>query len=293
MTSFSITRGWLTPLHVLWLLVGVLTFVAAAIATVRLMGWPPMRRLIGSFVPVMLVLACGAVISGPVIGSSASASDLGPVQVTHWPVPTSRKVVYLTFDDGPDPVSTPYILSVLMAKHVPATFFDVGKNILRVPGPALVKMEVQEGMVVGDHSWSHPHFKKLTVAEARAELDKTADLIQHLTGVRPTYVRYPYGELNPAVEASLAGWGYHRSVYWNDGPRDYQRESDAALIAHAMLVVHPGAVILLHDTSKFGLRHLYYLPKLIDRLRAAGYQFGLIGQPQCHYPLTPANVAAE
>lgn len=283
--------------RLLWGGVGLLTLVAAGGAVGRILHWRPARIIIGALVPAMIV---GLAYTAPVAVGDSRPSGLiafGDKNVAiHWPAPPKgSKVVYLTFDDGPDPESTPYILSVLLAYHVPAAFFDIGKNIEREPGAALVKEEVQDGMVVGDHSWSHPHFPTISNAEAQSQILRTANLIQQITGVRPKYFRYPYGQRTNYVESHLSQWGFDHSVYWDDAGMDWFPLCPGATNIINTLVVnnpnlHDGSVLLLHDSSECGYQQLSYLPRLITQLRSMGYTFGIFGQGT--YPSTPAVAGA-
>lgn len=102
-----------------------------------------------------------------------------------WRGFTSRKLVALTFDDGPDPRFTPKILQILRKQKVKATFFVVGTNAKRYP--QLVKQEARDGHLIANHGWDHPEFELLSSKQMQQELDKTAFLIKKLVGYRPKF----------------------------------------------------------------------------------------------------------
>jgi peptidoglycan/xylan/chitin deacetylase (PgdA/CDA1 family) len=107
----------------------------------------------------------------------------------------SRKVA-LTFDDVPDPRFTPAVLDVLRTKKVCATFFVVGTRIVK--NPAIVRRIHQEGHVVGNHSYSHPDFSKLTLSKMQEQIIRAEKAINRVVGFKPKLVRPPYGEIVPA-----------------------------------------------------------------------------------------------
>ena len=276
-------------MRVLWIIVGVLTLAGAAVSVARLLHVRAVRYSAAAVLPVVLLLAGIGVQRLTQHPAAPGTVITGKLVAVRWPEPTTSKVIYLTFDDGPDPVSTPYILSVLMANHVPAAFFDIGKNILRDPGEALIKEEVQDGMIVGDHTWSHPHFPAVSDAEQESQVMEDANLIQQVTGVRPVYLRYPYGQKTAYTESRLASWGFEPSVYWTYAANDWYPLCPGVKVIteRALAGARPGAVLLLHDSSLCGFQQLSYLPAVIKDLKAKGYQFGLL-RPGT-YPHTPAR----
>ena len=125
----------------------------------------------------------------------------------------------LTFDDGPWPDTTAQILTILTQRKAPATFFVVGRQVLRYP--ELVRRELAVGMAVGSHSWSHPQpFDRLPVARIRDEIARGRRSLQAL-GVRPVGFRPPGGATSPAVAATAQAVG-DRTVLWSVDPADWR-----------------------------------------------------------------------
>src|SRR3984893_6484311 len=102
--------------------------------------------------------------------------------------------IAMTFDDGPSDKLTPKLLNLLAAHHIKATFFVIGQNV--VEHPEIVRRAAREGHEIGNHSWSHANFGKISDESARRELQKTDDAIKDAAGVQPTLFRPPYGSLS-------------------------------------------------------------------------------------------------
>jgi peptidoglycan/xylan/chitin deacetylase (PgdA/CDA1 family) len=179
------------------------------------------------------------------------------------------KSVALTFDDGPNPGFTDRVLDVLKAKHVHATFFDVGRMAQAYPD--LVKREIKEGHAVGDHSWSHPMLAHRSDSSARDELQRTRDLLRKL-GATCTVFRPPYGSYTGSTVAIASSLGM-RTVVWSADPSDYRRPPVGTIVARVMSQVRPGVIILMHDGGGDRSNTIAAVPIIIDTLRKQGYSF--------------------
>lgn len=195
--------------------------------------------------------------------------------------PSNRKLVALTFDDGPDNYYTPRILDILQAKGVHATFFMVGKQAKHFP--LIVKKIAEEGNAIGNHSWDHPELWKLSNAQVTQEIVSTQNEIQQITGQRTTLFRPPYGKLTPADMILIHNLGY-RIIDWSVDTLDWKGSSAHAILQNVNKEVSPGGIILEHSLGRPGELNgtLQALPQIIDRLKAQGYEFvtipTLIGQ---------------
>ena len=186
---------------------------------------------------------------------------------------TVRKVVALTFDDGPWPSSTGRILNVLRRLHVRATFFVIG--YLAQQYPALVRRELRLGMVVGNHSYNHPQvppFDQLPIpSPTRRDCPQPANLDTHRhpdTSFRP-----PGGSVSPNVVRAAAAAG-DRVVLWSVDPTDWQPGTSAAQIARRVLSsVKPGSIVILHDGGGDRSATLAALPRIVKGIRARGLRF--------------------
>jgi peptidoglycan/xylan/chitin deacetylase (PgdA/CDA1 family) len=176
--------------------------------------------------------------------------------------------VALTFDDGPWPQSTEQILTILVQRRAPATFFVVGRQVERYP--ELVRRELAAGMAVGHHSWSHPQpFDRLPPARLRAEIAQGRRSLQPL-GVHPVGFRPPGGAASPTILATAQKLG-DRTVLWSVDPADWHPGVTAdQLVQRVLAAARPGAVVLLHDGGGNRSATVAALPAIIDGLRRLG-----------------------
>jgi len=199
------------------------------------------------------------------------ATLLGPAIIRQ----AGRGEVALTFDDGPSPY-TARVLDVLKKNRVRATFFLCGANAERYP--ELVRRIRAEGHQIGNHTYSHPYLYLMSEARIAAEIDRTQDVLEKITGARPTLFRPPFGV------RWFSLWGVLRErgltmVLWSD--RGYDGRLNAEGIAKATLEqLTPGAIILLHDGFETHAASdvdraatVRALPAIISGVRKAGYQF--------------------
>ncbi|MBV8594404.1 MAG: glycosyltransferase, partial [Caulobacteraceae bacterium] len=194
--------------------------------------------------------------------------------------------VALTFDDGPDGRWTPKILSILKAKHAPATFFVIGENMQARPD--LVAREVREGQTVGNHTWTHPNIGQTPLAQTDLEINTTQRLFEVLTGRSMRFFRPPYfGDAEPSTPGEVEplkvaqGYGYLIAGLRVD-PDDWQKPDPDLIVQRTLdrLKVtgeFAGQVVLLHDAGGDRSRTVAALPLLIDSLRAQGYRLVGIG----------------
>jgi peptidoglycan/xylan/chitin deacetylase (PgdA/CDA1 family) len=175
-------------------------------------------------------------------------------------------VVGLTFDDGPDPVTTPQILDILAAHGARATFFVLGVQAARYPD--LVRRIAREGHVVAGHSWNHPQLTGLSEAAFRNEVDGTNRLIESLTGQPVRCVRPPYGASDRTVVARLGARGL-TAMLWSVDPFDWRRPGVGAIVNRVLGGVQPGAVVVLHD-RRSAQQTPVALPAILDGLARRG-----------------------
>src|SRR5690606_16332680 len=160
---------------------------------------------------------------------------------------TEEKRLYLTFDNGYEQGYTSKILDVLREKQVPAAFFVTGHYIKEEP--ELVRRMVNEGHIVGNHSFNHPNFVQTSDAKIREELESVEQLFHKVTGKQmPKYLRPPRGIFSERTLAISSQLGY-TNVFWSLAYKDWETNRQKGwkyAYDNVMKRVHPGAVILLH-----------------------------------------------
>lgn len=183
-----------------------------------------------------------------------------------------EKVLYLTFDCGFENGNTPAILKALKKHHAPATFFVVG-NFLET-SPDLIRQMRKDGHIVGNHTFHHPDMSKISTKEVFAkELSDVESLYQEITGEEMTrFYRPPQGIYSPENLQMAKDLGYH-TFFWSlayvDWYEDNQPTKEEAF-AKLLPRVHPGAVVLLHNTSDTNAE---ILDELLGKWEDMGYSF--------------------
>ncbi len=188
------------------------------------------------------------------------------------------KIIALTFDDVPDPRFTPQLLDVLQKYHVKATFFVVGSRAKK--HPELVARMIREGHVVGNHSYNHPQFVKLTLNDFRAEIIRTENVLQALAGYKPRLIRPPYGDISEQQLRWAKARGY-KLVNWNVDSLDWRGLSKTQVRNNILAHAGKGSIILQHGGGGQGsnLRGtIQALPEVITIMRKRGYTFVTVPQ---------------
>jgi len=204
----------------------------------------------------------------------------------------AKNKIVISFDDGPDRRWTPRILDVLKEKHAPAVFFVVGEEANQ--SPDLLKREYNEGHEIGNHTFTHPNFDEISHTQLKWELNLTQRLIESTLGVKSILFRPPYGiDHQPEYAEEIAQLPYPQELGYlivgqkvdpddwrTDGSRP-QRPADE-IVEDVLKQAKNGNVVLLHDGGGDRQQTVEALPKIIDGLRANGYELtsvsSLLGQ---------------
>ncbi len=182
----------------------------------------------------------------------------------------SKKRVALTFDDGPDPRSTPQLLDLLRAEKIPAAFFCIGKNV--AAHPKLAAQIVREGHLLENHSYAHSHFTNFySTARLQTELAQTQAVIVQASGVAPKFFRPPVGLSNPATFRAARNLDL-QVIGWTIRSLDTVIREPDKVVARVTRGLQPGAVILLHDGNIPAEKLLTTVKSLLDTLRGLGYE---------------------
>ncbi|WP_427885451.1 polysaccharide deacetylase family protein [Kribbella sp. GL6] len=226
----------------------------------------PAALLVGA---ILVVWALHAVISGGNRNARASEPPHATASVSPKPSPRPTgpikqghgKVVYLTFDDGPDRVWTPRVLAMLAKHGAHATFFMLAQHSRRFPD--LVDEVRAAGDAVGNHSVSHPKLTKLSPASLHAQV---------ANGIQSRCFRPPYGATDHRVLTEIHRDGLQQ-VLWDVDPRDWSRPGVAMIVKRVLAAVKPGAIVIMHDGGGNRSQTVAALDQLLPDLAARGYGF--------------------
>lgn len=174
---------------------------------------------------------------------------------------TGGKVIYLTFDDGPQRVWTPKMLSLLEKYHAKATFFFLGREA--AAHPELVATTRGLGHTIGNHTWDHPKLTKLSDAQIRQQIS---------TGVKSRCFRPPFRDTDARVAAAAAQYG-QRQVLWDVDTKDWAKPGAAKIERAILRGARPGAIILIHDGGGDRSQTHTALSRVLPELTRQGYTF--------------------
>ena len=181
-----------------------------------------------------------------------------------WRMDRNEKAVYLTFDDGPIPEATPFILDTLSQYGIKATFFMVGDNVRKYP--ELYNKVVAAGHRIGNHTFNHIGGFRHTITTYKANADK-ADQLLHTDLFRP-----PHGWMRWDQYIWLRR--KYRIVMWDLVTRDYSKWMTAEdVLNNVKSYTRNGSIITFHDSLKSIDKLHYALPEAIKWLKAEGYEF--------------------
>ncbi len=188
--------------------------------------------------------------------------------------PSKQRLVWLTFDDGPDPEHTPRLLDVLKANNVRATFFVIGAKVERHPD--LVRRMAKEGHSVGQHTFSHRSFEEMSNRELLEEVRRTRGLLGGILGASPPFFRPPHGKLGIGSLCRLWHAG-QQVVLWNVDPKDYILASTSTLLDWFRTnPLQAGDIVLLHDNRPYAAA---VLPEVVGEARDRGLEFATFEHP--------------
>jgi peptidoglycan/xylan/chitin deacetylase (PgdA/CDA1 family) len=193
-----------------------------------------------------------------------------------WAVNTQKKLVALTFDDGPLPRYTPMALDVLDAEKVPATFFMVGKRLIQ---HAKIVHGRMDRHAIGNHTWGHTDLSPLSYGSAYAAIQRSHAAIAEITGKEAALLRPPYGRLGGTTLHVAAQFGYD-VVLWSLLVQDRKLHSHPArMINEVVDNTRPGTILLAHDAGLSSrMAAIRGLPDMIRGLRARGFEFVTVPQ---------------
>ena len=186
-----------------------------------------------------------------------------------WSIPGSDKILYLTFDDGPHPEATPFVLKELKKYNVLATFFCIGKNVVSYPD--IYKQILQEGHSVGNHTYNHLNGWKTNNDDYLKDIALAADEIDSYL-FRPPYGRitsFQAKNLKPVMKGKEP-----KVIMWDVLSGDFDTAcSPQQCLANVLFASVPGSIIVFHDSEKAFSRLEYALPRVLQYFSEKGYLF--------------------
>lgn len=180
-----------------------------------------------------------------------------------------KKLVALTFDDGPSAETTPKLLDVLYEKDAPSTFFMLGSRAEN--NPDIVKRIKKEGHDIASHTMYHQNLIRISRGAAEDDINQAKDVITKLAGKAPLFTRPPYGNTNDAISRMMDT----PIILWSVDTEDWKSKDKDAIVSTAMSEIHDGAIILMHDIYPSTVEAV---PELIKTARADGYEFVTISE---------------
>ncbi len=190
-----------------------------------------------------------------------------------WRIPTSRKEIYLTFDDGPVPGPTDMALEHLAAANAKATFFCVGENVQK--NGDLFEKVIAGGHAIGNHTFNHLNGWKTTTSQYVQNVEKADDVLSTGGAVNRKLFRPPHGRMTPAQIRVLVG--ERTIVMWDVLSRDYDQALDKdKCLNNTIRAVRPGSIVVFHDSFKSERNMNYVVPRLIDHFAGLGFTFNAL-----------------
>ncbi len=187
-----------------------------------------------------------------------------------WDINIADKIIYLTFDDGPHPVATPFVLDELKKCNAKATFFCIGKNV--VDNPEIYQRILAEGHSVGNHTYNH-------VNGWKTDTEKYVDDVRAASLSINSYLfRPPYGRIKNAQAKKLKNY---KIVMWDVLSGDFDESlSNEKCLQYVIEKTRAGSIVIFHDSGKAFPRLQYALPKTIEFFLSKGYSFNSIEMQQ-------------
>lgn len=183
--------------------------------------------------------------------------------------------IALTFDDGPNAVYTEQILEILKENEIHATFFVIGENAKRYPD--LITREITEGHEVGNHTYHHPHLKKLTSDALRNEILLGEETLYEIDDYRPRLFRPPEGMCNEEIISCAEELDYS-VILWSIDTLDWAHNSVEKIVDTIMSDIRDGDIILFHDHVTKVSPTPEALRMIIPRLKELGYSFVTVSE---------------
>lgn len=200
-----------------------------------------------------------------------------------WKVDTQKKRIYLTFDDGPTPNITKWVIDELRKYDAKATFFVLGKNVKN--HPEIVHHLLDEGHTIGNHSNTHLNGWKTSLFRYLLDFKRGQQAITEYTGAKTFLFRPPYGKINKKQATFIQQ--SHQIIMMDVMPGDFDVQlSEVECLDRAIKNTEAGSIICLHDSKKAWDRLEYLLPRYLAHFSEQGFQFKALNPIPERLPIT-------
>lgn len=193
-----------------------------------------------------------------------------------WDIPNTENKIYLTFDDGPIPEITEWVLEELKKNNVKATFFCIGDNIAK--HPEIFKKVIGEEHTVGNHTFNHLNGWKTTTERYLENFERCEETIQKwaINNLNSKIFRPPYGKIKRAQAKAIRKLGY-KIIMWDVLSVDFDSTlSQEKCLENVLSNVRSGSIIVFHDSIKAFKNLEFTLPKTLEFLKEKGFVFDVI-----------------
>jgi len=188
-----------------------------------------------------------------------------------WRREVSEKVIFLTFDDGPHPSITPWVIDLLREYDARGTFFCVGDNVRRYP--EVCERVLREGHTLANHTMHHVKGWRTGTGDYLAEVEDCEEALVSVGMSHRRLFRPPYGQITPRQIRALKARGYE-IIQWSNLSCDYDRKLNVSQSLNAMVKQSkPGSIVVFHDSEKAENQLKWLLPKYLEAMQSKGYQF--------------------
>lgn len=192
-----------------------------------------------------------------------------------WRIPATQKELYLTFDDGPIPGPTDFVLETLAKHSIKATFFCIGDNVGKHPDQ--FKKIIHEGHVIGNHTHNHLKGWSTSLLDYVLNFTDCSDQFR-ASGLKEStkLFRPPYGRITRSQIKALRS---QKIIMWDVLTHDYDKSiSPESCLKNSIRVTRPGSIIVFHDSIKAERNMSYVLPRYIEHFISQGYSFNVLSQ---------------
>ncbi|WP_339889693.1 polysaccharide deacetylase family protein [uncultured Flavobacterium sp.] len=190
-----------------------------------------------------------------------------------WDIPNSENKIYLTFDDGPTPLITEWVLEILEKENIKATFFCIGNNIEKYP--EIFKKIIEAGHSIGNHTFNHLKGWKVTSKKYLKNVDLCEAEICKLNTEHSKLFRPPYGKITP-IQSKLIRMKGFKIIMWDILSKDYDQAISFEKCLENTKRTASGSILVFHDSLKAQKNLEYTLPKAIKYLKEKGFVFDAI-----------------